>query len=542
MKTRSGRASTLIFLALILALSGSLLTRKFTAHFDGYLSYNEGWYSSVAVNYDAHSLWEPTRYDGRPDLNIPPLYSYLLRASYKVLGRREWSFRLVSVVMSLLCVAAVFFAGREIYGARAGLCAALLAGVSPILVLAGRNVQTDTTFLGLGLWGLYAFLRYRKTGRPAALMMSAALFGFALLAKQFAAISLAGLAAAVVIERRGALRLSLRSAAAALIAIAIPGQFYLYQIIHNTRALSDSTRYGAASTASFPAPAGVYTRVHQIYMGLDPAFFILLACAALAVVFRRRAPNLYVAIPLLFYFLFFLVLHKHDYYMLGVVPFGAIAAGRLLDGVKKPAVFAALIFVCAASGVAASMLTLGLQKYGYDRFAPMCAHIDSLPGNKTLVVEDALALRYQPTLYYYCRTAKIESESDFMKSVPPGGSARGDANNRYFFLKFDERLPAALKRNTKHYRRSSYGPCVLGRLFYYNPYEPGVKSSEKPDAAISTRRARPWCSLEMRKGKEIRSLALIELPEGWAASAGGRRSKDGKSCLRFAPAVHKDGD
>src|SRR5262245_2777803 len=134
-------------LAAILLLAAALRCVWLDSSLGGFHCFNEAHYALVARNYYHGSPLFPTP-DGRYlFLETPPLYSYMLHAVFRVTGVSVLAGRLLSVASSLALVAAVFFLTRRLFGASAANTAALIVAVSPVAVLTGRNIQTDSTLL-----------------------------------------------------------------------------------------------------------------------------------------------------------------------------------------------------------------------------------------------------------------------------------------------------------------------------------------------------------------------------------------------------------
>ena len=182
------RATAAAGLLLLMAASALLRTRSLDA---GYWI-DEG----LAVGIASHSLGEIPgllRHDGSP-----PLYYLVL----SLFGSGEVETRALSVVFALLTIPAALWAGRALFGARAGWAAAALAATAPLLTEYAQETRMYAllallSVLACGTFGL-GFLQGR---RPYAA-------GFAVVAvlmlytHNWAAYLLAGLAVALPIVAR----------------------------------------------------------------------------------------------------------------------------------------------------------------------------------------------------------------------------------------------------------------------------------------------------------------------------------------------------
>ena len=92
--------------------------------------------------------WALRILDGDPFLlavpvDKPPLYLHILAASMRLFGRSEIATRLPNLAASLLGIALTYRLGRQLYGRRAALWAALFVALSPYDILFARTAFTD---------------------------------------------------------------------------------------------------------------------------------------------------------------------------------------------------------------------------------------------------------------------------------------------------------------------------------------------------------------------------------------------------------------
>ena len=250
-----GPLAVRIALAAILLLAALLRCAWLDSAVGGFHSFNEAHYTLVAKNFFHGSLLFPTP-DGRYlFLETPPLYSYLLHAVFHVTGVSVLAGRLVSIASSLALVAATFFFSRRLFGQFAGLAAALIVAVSPVAVLTGRNIQTDSTLLFFVLASLF-FYRRAEGGSRADRIRSGLFGGLALFTKLFAAIAVAALLVWEVATKRTLdwVRDRTRWAAAAA-ALLLPGLFYGYHSLRDFAYVRRDVAGGAAAATSFLGPA-----------------------------------------------------------------------------------------------------------------------------------------------------------------------------------------------------------------------------------------------------------------------------------------------
>lgn len=417
----------LLCLLVILAVGALLLGQRTSDPFDGYLAFNEAWYALIAENYKTHSFLIPTVEPGLVDLNVPPLFSYLLYPLFLIFGSREWAFRLLPIAGSIASILLVFLIGRKLFSARAGLIAAALTAAAPVFVLTGRNVQVDAVYLCLLLAG---YLVYLKAGEsPARWAAAGILLGLSLFTKQFAGAIFAAIFAIEIRERGGLRGLHRRFALLAACAAAVPAPFYLWHLINNPSMLFESQRYGAAGLAEIPSLRQFLALLNESAFAFGVLFFFLAAAAAAAVVLKRSPQRFRAAAPLAVYAVFFLVFHKHSYYVLTALPFAALAAGAWLDSMK-PAARAAILAPVLAVSLIGALLVLGFLKFGYRRFDRICGYVESGRGTHTLIADYNILANYGPAFTYYCRNTKIINTEELKKiksgGIIPSGQNHGD--------------------------------------------------------------------------------------------------------------------
>jgi hypothetical protein len=158
----------LVPLVLLLGLSVLLRTRAL----DASLWIDEG----ISVGIASHPATEIPgllRQDGSP-----PLYYLLLHAWMEVAGTDEAALRTPSLVFALATVPAALWAGRSLFGARAGWLCAVLAGLMPFLTAYAQEVRMYALVALLSVVATAAFLHafaFRRRGYLPALAVALAL-------------------------------------------------------------------------------------------------------------------------------------------------------------------------------------------------------------------------------------------------------------------------------------------------------------------------------------------------------------------------------
>lgn len=368
-------------LLLVLLLAAFLRLWKIDSPVGGFHAFNEAFYVLIAKNFFQFSLLAPTPDGHGILLQHPPLYPYLVHAAFRVAGESVVAARLVSVAASLGLVLVTFLLGRELYGPPAGATAAVFLAVAPMAVLTGRNIQTDSTFVFLMTLG--AFL-YAGAARDAFRWAACgAAFGLAVFTKFFALVIGPALVAAEVVASGGFSWLREKGRWIGLAATAaLPGAYYGYQAVTHRAELLQELKAGAGLTASLSTSMSELPFVlREAFWGFSPAVAFLSAIGVVAALWRLRDRATLLALcPLAAFAVFCFFVHKHSYYLLALLPWSAVLAGRALSALPR-LLRGALLVLVAASGAFVSAVDLCSMKLGFSEFASFGHVAAGLPGD-----------------------------------------------------------------------------------------------------------------------------------------------------------------
>jgi 4-amino-4-deoxy-L-arabinose transferase-like glycosyltransferase len=145
--------------------------------------------------------------NGEPYLDKPHLLFWSAMAGYHLFGVHDWSYRLVSVLVSLLGAWSTGRLARRLYGARAGQMAALFFITAVHVVLSDHDVRMEALLTGFTAFGLWQLVRWADTQDLRSLAAGAAGIGLAVAAKGMVAAALAGLCLLLYLWGRGRLRI-----------------------------------------------------------------------------------------------------------------------------------------------------------------------------------------------------------------------------------------------------------------------------------------------------------------------------------------------
>jgi hypothetical protein len=224
----------------------------------------------------------------------PPLYYALGWGWSRLFGVHEAGLRSLSALAGTLAVPLIFASGRRLVSARAGLAAALLAAVSPMLVYNGQDARAYS--LGILLIALELLLFARALERPAA----GRLAGWALAASLAAATHYftlfvsAPMAVWLVVRHRSRRGPRVAVAALGLATVALAPLAYAQAVSKATVSFAEGglPRRVAVTAAAFavgenpPVPDASWLTVAFRATGV-----LVLGLAAGAVVLALRAPD-----------------------------------------------------------------------------------------------------------------------------------------------------------------------------------------------------------------------------------------------------------
>jgi 4-amino-4-deoxy-L-arabinose transferase-like glycosyltransferase len=215
----------------------ALLLAAFCVVWFGNLDYrklvrpDEGRYAEIAREMAASGDWVTPRLNGIKYFEKPPLQYWMTAAAFRAFGESEWTARLWSALTGFLGVLMVGFTGARLFGARAGLFAALVLASNILYAAIGHINTLDMGVTFCMTLGLACFLLAQR--EPAAgtvsrrwMLLAWAAMGLAILSKGLIGVVLPGAAMAIyaAIERDLSFLRRLRplSGLAVLLAVTLP--------------------------------------------------------------------------------------------------------------------------------------------------------------------------------------------------------------------------------------------------------------------------------------------------------------------------------
>jgi hypothetical protein len=320
--------------------------------------WRQGDEASIARNFaqlDDDVLSPQTDYDGPPpnyvelELQIVPIAAAQL---YRVFGVHEVFARLIVVAFSLGTIPLLFFFGREVFGERAGLIAALLFAIAPGAVYYGRTITPDTDMIFFMTGVLLFWWRWMARRRALDLGLAIVFGALAWLAKPPALLALAPILALTFAARgrKAATDLSLY----ALLALTLLPFFLYFDHVrsiaewHWAEGITDKhvlPQLAAELRGPGALWAGVQSSLALLRMLsstiLGPTLFGLTALAGFALPRddRKTARAWFFAAwaaALVAYTFVVVDVERVDYYLMPWLPFAALLAGGALDSLAAP--------------------------------------------------------------------------------------------------------------------------------------------------------------------------------------------------------------
>lgn len=144
---------------------------------------DEGRYSEIPRAMAQSGDWVTPRLNGIKYFEKPPLQYWATAAAYTVFGEHHWTARLWPALTGFLGVLLIFFVGTRLYGATAGLYAALVLASSLLYTGMAHILTLDmglAFFLGLAMAGMLIALDPRADARTNRVWMHVAAAGCAL--------------------------------------------------------------------------------------------------------------------------------------------------------------------------------------------------------------------------------------------------------------------------------------------------------------------------------------------------------------------------
>lgn len=120
---------------------------------------------------------------GKDYLDKPPLIFWLTALSFKLFGINNFSYRLPSILFSLLAIGSVYGLGKLYYKEKTAFLAALVTASCQAFFVMNQDVKTDMYLLGSVMFALWQFAAFIETEKWHSLLLGFVGVGLGLLSK-----------------------------------------------------------------------------------------------------------------------------------------------------------------------------------------------------------------------------------------------------------------------------------------------------------------------------------------------------------------------
>ncbi|MFT7580565.1 MAG: 4-amino-4-deoxy-L-arabinose transferase-like glycosyltransferase [Myxococcota bacterium] len=266
----------------------------------------------------------------------PPLVAWLRTASYKVLGRTEFSTRLPGVLLALLTLWILVVTCRTVWGTRVAVLAGIVLVTTPLFFGQARNAAGDPgLMLALALAGCALLLRHAHPRSRVVWAYLIAAMVIGLLASGLTALLLIAVMAVAIPVVTG--EKSPRGWALAAVAVAALGALSLWVLNEPATGFAGQFRFTHPLFSSGPsADHRTFEMIYrQVGFGLfpwSPLVVVALGGVLFQAVRKRSESSLVVvvwlALPLV---LSMFLLKDFNQFIWPIAPAAAVAVGLLLD-------------------------------------------------------------------------------------------------------------------------------------------------------------------------------------------------------------------
>lgn len=310
-------------LILITACISYLIVRFYLATLSSYPihGWNEGHYSLIAKGYFDHSLLIQER-GGSINWAVPPFYSWIVFAFFKLFGISDINARLTSIFAAIFAVFFVYLLAKELFDPNVAILSSLFFLVIPWVVRLSGKAQTDmvmTAFMTASIACFVYAYNHKKSFIPFGIF-----FGLALFTKQPSILILAIVGVWVIFVKDVRLEVLKRSVIPVLIGF-IPILVYLiYHIVNGGTSGIAQLVYGVALHRT-----SLFSNWNNTLGGLLVGISPLVLLFTLYELYKSRDLRTILVIWLVAYGAFVLARTppSHEYYILPLaVPFAILAS------------------------------------------------------------------------------------------------------------------------------------------------------------------------------------------------------------------------
>jgi len=140
-------------------------------------------YASISLEMLQGGEYLQVKHLGQHYLDKPPLLFWTSTLAFKLFGVHNWSYKLFSLLFSLLAVYSTYRFAKLYYTQQIALWSALMLATCQALFLINNDVRTDTMLVGAVMFAAWQLAEYLQTGRWLHLLGGSLGLALAMLAK-----------------------------------------------------------------------------------------------------------------------------------------------------------------------------------------------------------------------------------------------------------------------------------------------------------------------------------------------------------------------
>ncbi|MDY6964413.1 MAG: glycosyltransferase family 39 protein [Halobacteriota archaeon] len=415
-----------------------------------YHGWNEGHYSLIAKGYFEHSLLIQER-GGIINWALPPFYSWIVFASFKIFGISDISARLTSILATTFTIPFVYLLAKELYDRDVGLLASLIFLFIPWVVHLSGRVQTDMVMTALMTASIASFIyayNHNKSYIPSGIF-----FGLAVFTKQPSAMVIIIIVAWAVlaVERAEIFGIIKRCILPILIGLLPILAYVMYHMINGNTLEISYLVYGVGTQRLIPF-LNLKNTLGGVLVGISPLVLLF----AFYEIYKSRDLKNILVIWLCLYGLFVLVgtPPSHEYYILPLTVPSAILASKGIFSFRdafasekksrrRLSVMMSILVILFIIPVSYVFLSY-TGDFGYTCTGDISSYILS----KTDTLKDVVVLtpnRYDPQLSWYLRSGGPDIEvlslkkEDYLTNISDLRNLSDSTNEATIFLITDGR-------------------------------------------------------------------------------------------------------
>lgn len=122
-------------------------------------------YASISLEMLQSGEYLQTHYLGQDYLDKPPLLFWTSALAFKLFGVQNWSYKLFSLLFSLLGVYSTFRFAKLYYNHQIAVWSALILASCQAFFLINNDVRTDTMLVGAVIFAIWQIAEHLQTGR-----------------------------------------------------------------------------------------------------------------------------------------------------------------------------------------------------------------------------------------------------------------------------------------------------------------------------------------------------------------------------------------